>query len=252
MGRFTSNNTDIESGKNDNSIHQTIEQGAEKAEYFTNPFNESNPYARQCNSPFSNKQPTQEQLKSQQAQSTWPQEFPKPVVGCELRGVITDNNLNPLPGALEAIRMIRLKGHKFMLIQDESGRSEQDVMSENTQLMDIFGKANIFSIDGMYFSNGIAGQRDPLTGGKNKDPYIKPGTGMFKRAQKEHPHIIWKQGSYVGPKVRDCKAAFKIGSIPVLISNDQSEIQKLNSYSNRPLKKKTLIFNSLLDYARSL
>ena len=252
MGRFTSNNTDIEPGKTNNNVHQTIEQGSEKGDYFTNPFNSSNPYASQCNSPFSDKQPSQEQMEIMEAQSTWPQEFPKPVVGCELRGVITDENFNILPGALEAVRMIRLKGHKFMLIQDESGRSQDDVMSENMQLMDIFGKAKIFSIDGMYFSNGIAALKDPLTGGKNKDPYIKPGTAMFKRAQKEHPHIIWKQGSYVGPKISDCKAAFKIGATPVLISNDESVIQKSNSYSNRPLKKKTIVFNSLLDYARSL
>ena len=252
MGRFTSNNTDIEPGKTDNSTHQTIEQGVEKADYFTNPFNNSNPYASQCNSPFSNQQLSQEELERQDAYNKWPREFTKPVVGCELRGVITDINFNPLPGALEAVRMIRLKGHKFMLIQDETGRSEQDVMSENIQLMDIFGKAKIFSIDGMYFSNGVAGIKDPFSGTKNKDPYIKPGTAMFKRAQKEHPHIIWKQGSYAGPKISDCKAAFKIGATPVLISSDENIIQKLNSYSNRPLKKKTLIFNSLLDYARSL
>ncbi len=252
MGRFTSNNTDIESDKIDNNVHQTTELGSEKADYFTNPFNNSNPYASQCNSPFSNKQPTKEQIENQEAFNKWPQEFAKPVVGCELRGVITDENLNPLPGALEAVRMIRLKGHKFMLIQDESGRAEDDVMSENMQLMDMFGKAGIFSIDGMYFSNGVAGMKDPRTGGKNKDPYIKPGTAMFKRAQKEHPQIIWKQGSYAGPKISDCKAAFKIGATPVLISSDENVIQKLNSYSNRPLKKKTLIFNSLLDYARSL
>ena len=59
-----------------------------------------------------NPQPSQSQF----SPSNWPNVFPKPVVGLERKNVVTKNgSLDILPGALEAIRSMRLKGYKVVL-----------------------------------------------------------------------------------------------------------------------------------------
>lgn len=193
-----------------------------------------------------------------QQQPFWPNDFPNPVVGMERDGIILRRNGGSIkspedcefiPESLEAIRMIRLKGHKLMIIfqQPDIGRGKitpDDVETINQHMMQVFGQAGILSIDSMYYS----------TTDFKQDIYAKPNTGMFKRAQDEHPHISWKGGWYVGDKIEDLKVAEKIGSTPILIRTDVGlETEKqLNSFSNRNLKKRTKIYESLLHFASTL
>jgi histidinol phosphatase-like enzyme len=77
---------------------------------------------------------------------------------------------------------------------------------------------------------------------------------MFNRAIEMNPEINWKTGWYVGDKISDLKAAEKAGATPVLVrtGHGAETEQKLNTFANRDLKKKTLIFDTLLDFANTL
>jgi histidinol phosphatase-like enzyme len=58
----------------------------------------------------------------------------------------------------------------------------------------------------------------------------------------------------VGDKISDLKAADKAGAKPVLVltGHGQETLEKLNTYANRDLKKKTLVFNNLLEFVSTL
>lgn len=184
--------------------------------------------------------PTQQ---SQNGTAPWPTHFPKPVIGIERKNVITQGgSLNIIEGALEAIRNIRLKGYKLLLISDERGGIPDQIDAQNHQLMNIFGEAGIQSIDGVYYS--ISAEKT--------DFFVKPATGMFKRAEQEHQGVKFSSGRYVGYNINDMKAAFKIGAKGILINPNEEELKKLNSFANQKVKKKTQVFDSLQAFERTL
>lgn len=197
----------------------------------------------------------------QYANSTtnWPTVFPKAIIGIEREGVIiedvdqpivSNNQIAFIPGSLDAIRIMRLKGYKVMIINDQpwiqKGRltPEQADMT-NQYLMQEFGKAGIMSIDGLLYS----------TSDFKEDEFAKPNVGMFKRAENE---VLqgekFKNGWFVGHNVKDAKAADKIGAIPVIVKtgNGEETLSKLDTFANKELLKKTKVFNNLLEFAESL
>ena len=174
---------------------------------------------------------------------SWPTEFPKPVVGVDRRNVFTvGSSMEIIEDALEAIRKIRLKGYKFVMLNDERGRQITDVEAQNEQLMKIFGDAGIMSIDTMFYSIGT----------EKQDIYVKPSTGMFKRCEREFPHIKFNKGWYVGHDIHDAKAAFKVKARPVLINPTEETQKKLNSFANKKLKKVTKIYDSLAEFEATM
>lgn len=190
--------------------------------------------------------------------SDWPTFFPKNVIGVEREGVIIRDIGQPIkdisqieiiPGSLEAIRMLRLKGYKFMIINDQPGITkgkitQQEVDATNQYLMQVFGQAGIFSIDGILYS----------TSDLKEDIYAKPNDGMFKKAQNENG-MNWSDGYYVGPNMKDLKVADKIGAHPVLVktgNNYEEVMKKLDTFANKGLLKKTKVYENLLDFANSL
>ena len=208
---------------------------------------------------------TAEQYSSQQTNNMgattpadWPTVFPKAIVGLDRDGTIirdmgnyitSPSQLEPLPGALEAVRMIRLKGHKLVILTNQAGiskglQTQEQVDNVHNSLMQIFGQNGIFSIDGLFYS----------TSNLKEDIYAKPNIGMFNRAVEANPEINWKQGWYVGDKISDLKAAEKAGAVPVLVrtGHGMETEEKLNTFANRDLKKKTLVFDTLLDFANTL
>ncbi len=69
--------------------------------------------------------------------------------------------------------------------------------------------------------------------------YAKPNTGMFKRCEKENPHIKFSQGFYIGDKITDLKAAEKIGATPVLVRTGYGlETEKLLTTELVKVKKR--------------
>ena len=173
----------------------------------------------------------------------WPTAFNKPVVGIEKSEILTTGGTNIINSALTAVKLIRKKGHRLIFINDERGRDSSQVESEWGALMQIFGEAGIQNIDGMYFSPGMDKQ----------DPFVKPNTGMFKRATDEHG-VKWANGWMVGNTIADMKAADKLGAKPILIKTPKGLVtmDKLKTHANKPLNKKVKVFDSLMEFATSL
>jgi D-glycero-D-manno-heptose 1,7-bisphosphate phosphatase len=77
---------------------------------------------------------------------------------------------------------------------------------------------------------------------------------MFKRCEKENKHIKFKQGYYVGDKIKDLKAALNIGAKPVLVRTGYGKETEadLNRWAYRELKKRTIIFDNLAEFVKTL
>jgi histidinol phosphatase-like enzyme len=165
----------------------------------------------------------------------WPSSFPKPVVGIDRKNIITsERSLTLIDGALEAIYSMRIKGYKVLLITDERDVDPNATDRINSELMDMFGAGGIQSIDGIYYS--ISSDK----------------TDVFERAESEHPSIKFSKGWYVGHTLVDMKAAFKMSTKGILINPSHTELGKLGTFANQKIKKRTTVFQSLLEFSRTL
>ena len=189
----------------------------------------------------------------------WPTVFPKPVIGLERNGVFIQDSDTPItssgqisfiPGSLEAIRMMRLKGYKVVIIFDEPNiqkgkATPQQVDAINQYMMQMFGQSGIMSIDGLLYS----------TSDLKEDVYAKPNIGMFKRAETEFPSgIKWNEGWFVGHNLKDAIASDRIGAKSVILKtgNGEKTLKKMETTGNKSLLNKVLVFENLLDFANSL
>lgn len=182
----------------------------------------------------------------------------KCVVGLDRDGVINRDrgtytwkieDFEPIEGSLEAIAELRRKGHKIVVITDQGGiekgiYTQQDVDTLHEHMLKLLGEAGCFSIDAIYYS----------ASSRKEDPFAKPNTGMFKRCEKEFPDIKFNQGYYVGDKIKDLKAAVKMGAKPILVRTGYgAETEKeLNKFTYRDLKRRTQVFDTLADFVRTL
>lgn len=189
--------------------------------------------------------------------SNWPSSFNKPVVSLDLNGLIIQDvtlfgpqSVQIIPGVLDAIKLIRLKGHKLFILSDQpdifKGKTtQQNIESCFQELMKIFGQHGIMTIDGFLFN----------TSDLKDDEFAKPNLGMVKRAESEMlKGHKFKDGWYVGDSLVDLKFADRMGAKPVLIKtgNYQHAIEQLEKFTYRDLKQKTKIHNSLLEFANTL
>jgi D-glycero-D-manno-heptose 1,7-bisphosphate phosphatase len=221
---------------------QTVQQSPVSP---TGPILSSNPFSSSPAMPV-------QQRQQQNPMAGWPTFFPKPIVGLDIRGILIDETdvtqVVPIPGALEAVRLLRLKGHKVFLLGDypeitAKKITPQEVDASHQLLMMLLGKAGCFSIDGMSYN----------TSSLKNDLYAKPNTGMMKRATNEL-NVNWKEGWFVGDDIDDLKMADSAGCKPILILTGKGNetVPKLDSFANRELKKKVKIFPNLLDFVESL
>ena len=181
--------------------------------------------------------------------------YNKCVIGLDRDGVINvdrgtytwrSSDFEPIEGSLDAVARLRKHGYKIAIITNQGGIelgmfSMNDVDILHQHRLDLFGKAGCPSIDAMYYS----------ASSRKNDMYAKPNTGMFKRCEKEHPHIKFNKGYYVGDKLSDLKAAHKIGATPILVRTGyglETE-QQLNKFTYRDIKKKTIVFDDLSSFA---
>tara|TARA_B110000503_G_scaffold143735_1_gene247792 strand:+ start:6202 stop:6831 length:630 start_codon:yes stop_codon:yes gene_type:complete len=179
---------------------------------------------------------------------------PKCVVGLDRDGVINKDlgsycykidDFEFEDGSLEAVVKLRKLGHKIVIITNQGGIekgifAQEDVEKVHTHMFEEFGKAGCPSIDGLYYS----------ASSRKDDEWAKPNTGMFKRCEKEVPHVKFNKGYFVGDKLSDLKAAIKIGAKPVLVRTGHGlETEKeLKKFTYREIKKRTKIFDTLLDF----
>jgi D-glycero-D-manno-heptose 1,7-bisphosphate phosphatase len=183
---------------------------------------------------------------------------PKCVIGLDRDGVINVDrgeytykveDFEPISGSLEAIAKLRRLGHKIVIITNQGGigkgiYTQNDVNTVHNHMFELLGEAGCASIDALYYSETSA----------RWDQFAKPNTGMFKRCEEEFSFIKFKRGFYVGDKISDLKAAFKIGAKPVLVKTGYGleTLKELNKFSNQKIKKKTIIFDDLASFAEWL
>jgi D-glycero-D-manno-heptose 1,7-bisphosphate phosphatase len=212
------------------------------------------PYGQQnYGSPYGQQMPQQQGMMQQQP--NWPTFFPKETIGIdrgailnESKPILNASDIEILPGALDAIRTIRLKGYKLVIFFNEplitQGKITTQAVDANVQqLMNYFGQAGIFSIDGLLYS----------TSNMKEDNFAMPNNGMMKRAENEMK-VAFKGGYFAGNKLYNLKAGDSVHAKPILIKSPgyEGEEIKLDTFANKELKNKTKTFNSLLDFANSL
>ena len=182
---------------------------------------------------------------------------PNCVVGLDRDGVINRDlgtycwkteDFDPIPGSLEAVAKIRRLGHKIAIITNQGGIEKglftpEDVDTLHLHMLNLLGSAGCPSIDAIYYS----------ASSRKDDPFAKPNTGMFKRCEAEHARkkLKFAGGYFVGDKTSDLKAAYKMGATPILVRTGygiETE-QELNRFAYREIKKRTKIFDTLLDFA---
>ncbi len=180
--------------------------------------------------------------------------YSKPMVAFDRDGVLFETNGEPIRkenaipivDAFKAIAMIRRKGHKIAMICDQPGLSNKTITHEeveegNMYVIELLGNHGCPSIDCVLYNEG-----------NNKhDIFGKPNTGMLKRMRDEFK-VPYKNGYYIGDQVMDAKMAMKAGISPILVQSDISDLKKLNSFANKALKRRTKVFESLLDFAETL
>ena len=192
---------------------------------------------------------------SQYNPQDWPTTFPKPMVGFDRDGVVIEwknvikrfEDVKYIPGSLEAIRQLRLKGHKAWMFADQPNiarglMTDNDVQNIHMNMMNQFGQAGIFSIDGFLYNQSDMSQ----------DPYAKPNTGMLNRSKNEM-HMDWTDGYYVGDTIEDVKMAQKFGVTPVLVrtgkgaKTEKDHLKGINTKYND-----VQVFDNLLEFVNSL
>lgn len=182
----------------------------------------------------------------------------KCVIGLDRDGTINEDlgtyvtrpeQFKPIPMSLEAVALIRSKGHKIAIITNQGGiekglMTQQDVESVHQYMFELLGRAGCPNIDALYYS----------ASSRKDDEWAKPNVGMFKRCEKENPYIKFKEGFYVGDKISDLKAAAKIGARPVLVRTGYGlETEKqLKKFTYKDLAKQTYVFDTLWDFAQAL
>ena len=201
------------------------------------------------------------QQPQQQLPPDWPTVFPKSIVGLDRDGVInvdkghyiTDpEDFEVYPESLAAIHKLRIKGYKVVILTNQGGiikglQTHDQVEAVHQRMFEIFGQAGIYTIDGLFYSESSL----------KDDMYAKPNIGMFQRAEKEifNGKTRFKdKGFYVGDKMSDLKAAERIGATPILVRtghgvDTEGELKK---FSKEKLRKKTKVFDNLLQFVERL
>lgn len=182
----------------------------------------------------------------------------KCVIGLDRDGVINRDlgtycyraeDFDPIPGSIESISDLRNKGYKIVIITDQGGiekgiYTQSDVDTLHDHMLGLLGQAGCSSIDAIYYS----------ASSRKEDPFAKPNTGMFKRCEAEHKDIKFKDGYYVGDKLKDLKAAMSMGARPILVRTGYGlETEKeLEKFTYRKIKARTWIFDTLADFVATL
>jgi len=201
------------------------------------------------------------QQPQQELPPDWPTVFPKSIVGLDRDGVInvdkghyiTDpEDFEVYSESLAAIHKLRMKGYKVVILTNQGGiikglQTHEQVEAVHQRMFHIFGQAGIYTIDGLFYSESSL----------KEDYYAKPNLGMFHRAEKEifdGKTRFKDKGFYVGDKMSDLKAAERIGATPILVRtghgvDTEGELKK---FSKEKLRKKTKVFDNLLQFVDRL
>ena len=202
--------------------------------------------------------PLSNQQSPSKGQQYWPSIFPNAMVSLDLNGTIIEDrlltspqNVVVIPGVLDAIRTIRIKGHPLFVLSDQPDITRGKIYPDNIEtafqhLMDVFGQAGIQTIDGFLYN----------TSDIKNDEFAKPNVGMIRRAENEilQGSTKFKGGYHVGDSIGDLKMAVKALMTPVLVltGSGRNALKELDKHANKELKKKTKVVDNLQQFADSL
>jgi len=181
----------------------------------------------------------------------WKLQASRKVVGLTLFGVIYQNDkpftpgdqLEIMPGVEDAISTLVRKGYDFLIVTGQP--------PVKTRALDVKDFENILAATrGVFEQRGGRIKNVYYAPGTDKsDPYVKPNSGMFDRAQNEGM-VQWKDSVYVGAETNDIRVANKVGTESILIKPKNSALKTKAFELTQGSKFKE--FESLLDFANSL
>lgn len=181
----------------------------------------------------------------------WQMQANRKVMGMTLFGVLLDNTTPFTPGqqlvisdgVIDAVKLLIAKGYDFLFITGQP--------LNRTQALSIQDFENILaSVREIVEQNGGRVKNAYYAPGVDKnDPYVKPNTGMFDRAQNEGM-IKWAESYFIGSEANDVKVSAKIKAIPVLIKSPGKETKTKAFELMNQIKVQE--FGSLLEFVQQL
>ena len=181
----------------------------------------------------------------------WQMQANRKVIGMTLFGVLLDNTTPFTPGqqlvisdgVIDAVKILISKGYDFLFITGQpqnrtqalSMQDFENILASAREIIEQHGGR----VKNAYYAPGI----------DKNDPYVKPNTGMFDRAQNEGM-IKWTESYFIGSEANDVKAAMKVKSIPVLIKSASKDIKTKAAQLMNQIKVQE--FDSLLEFANSI
>jgi histidinol phosphatase-like enzyme len=181
----------------------------------------------------------------------WQMQANRKVIGMTLFGVLLDNTTPFTPGqqlvisdgVIDAVKLLISKGYDFLFITGQPQNRTQalsiqdfeNILASAREIIEQHGGR----VKNAYYAPGV----------DKNDPYVKPNTGMFDRAQNEGM-IKWAESYFIGSEANDVKAAMKVKSVPVLIKSAGKDIKTKASQLMNQIKVQE--FDSLLDFAKSI
>ena len=181
----------------------------------------------------------------------WQMQANRKVIGMTLFGVLLDNTTPFTPGqqlvisdgVIDAVKILIAKGYDFLFITGQPQNRTQALSIQDFENI-LAGAREIIEQHGgrvknAYYAPGI----------DKNDPYVKPNTGMFDRAQNEGM-VKWAESYFIGSEANDVKAAIKVKSVPVLIKSAGKDVKTKASQLMNQIKVQE--FDSLLDFANSI
>jgi len=181
----------------------------------------------------------------------WKMQASRKVIGITLFGALIDNSTpftpgNPVDfseGAGKAVQMLTQKGYDFVVVTGQPPSRTKNLEQHDFENI-LSGMKNAFEqlgarIKNVYYAPSV----------DKNDPYVKPNTGMFDRAQAEGA-VKWEGTYYIGAEANDAKVAVKVKAIPVLIKSPGKESKTKAFELTHQVKVQE--FNSLLEFAEQL
>jgi len=184
-------------------------------------------------------------------QDIWKLQANRKVIGITLFGVLFDNSkpftpgnqLEIADGADKAIQLLTQKGYDFVIVAGQAPARTKNLDQQDFENI-LDGTKQIFEqlgarVKSAYYAPGV----------DKNDPYVKPNTGMFDRAQAEG-FVKWEGSYYIGAEANDAKVSAKVKAIPVLIKSPGKETKTKAFELMHQVKVQE--FNSLLAFAEQL
>ena len=118
-----------------------------------------------------------------------------------------------LPGAIEALALMRSSGLRLVVVTNQRGiarglMSEEDLADIHARMRAELARHDA-DVDAIYFCPHAAGECDCR----------KPGTGMFEQARGDEPAIDFADSAMVGDSDSDMAAARAIGALAIRVGD---------------------------------